>query len=103
MCCDYPIIILSLPFRFFPSYAYICRYRTADIPKANDNEIENFLMQVYEEKDELIDSYLKTRGNSFTENNNFKKFPVSIVYFIQHEGKLMAKNGNALYQWLSWV
>ena len=78
---------------------YIRRYRTADIPRANDNEIKNFLMQVYKEKDELIDSYLKTRGNSFTENNNFKNFPVSIVSFIQHEGKLMVKNtahGNAL-------
>ena len=70
---------------------YLRRYSTVDIPKANDNEIENFLMQVYKEKDELIDSYLKTRGSSFTENNNFKTLPVSVASFIQHDEKLMVE------------
>ena len=70
---------------------YVRRYLTVDIPKANDDETRNFLIQVYKEKDELIDSYLKTRGRSFTENNNFKTLPVSVASFIQHDEKLMVE------------
>ena len=82
---------------------YIRQYQTVDIPQANDDEIQNFLMQVYKEKDELIDTYLKTRGHSFRGNNNFNNPPVSILSFIQHEGRLMAgiiTHGIVLSVWL---
>ena len=70
---------------------YLRRYQTIDIPNDNEDEIQSFLMQVYKEKDELIDSYMKTTGRSFTENNNFKNFPVSIWSFINMNGNYKQK------------
>ena len=61
---------------------YLRRYKTVDIPMTTEDEIQSFLMEVYQEKDELIDSYMKTGGKSFTAHNNLKNFSVSTWSFI---------------------
>ena len=45
---------------------YLRRYKTSDIPK-DDEGAQNFLMDVYKEKDELLGHYKETGGQKFTE------------------------------------
>lgn len=49
---------------------YLRRFNTVDISK-DDEGAHDFLMQVYKDKDVLLDSYKQTGGRSFTECNDF--------------------------------
>ena len=47
-----------------------------EIPKSSEESSE-FLMDVYKAKDSLLDSYALT--GSFTQENKFKEFPVTVM------------------------
>ena len=46
---------------------YLRRFKTCDIPK-DEEGAQNFLMDVYKEKDELLECYKKTEGQKFTDD-----------------------------------
>ena len=47
---------------------YLRRFKTCDIPK-DDEGAQNFLMNVYKEKDELLGQYKESEGKSFTKDD----------------------------------
>ena len=47
---------------------YLRRYKTSDIPK-DEEGAQNWLMNLYREKDELLGYYKETRGTKFSEND----------------------------------
>ena len=55
---------------------YLRRFNTVDISK-DDEGAQEFLMQVYKDKDVLLDSYKQTGGRSFTERNDFPQVQVN--------------------------
>ena len=55
---------------------YLRRFNTVDISK-DDEGAHDFLMQVYKDKDVLLDSYKQTGGRSFTERNDFPHVQVN--------------------------
>ena len=55
---------------------YIRRFKTDEIPNSSAEESAQFLMNIYKEKDALLDSYALT--GSFTQENTFEQHPVTI-------------------------
>ena len=55
---------------------YIRRFKTDEIPNSSAEESAQFLMNIYKDKDALLDSYALT--GSFTQENKFQQYPVSI-------------------------
>ena len=55
---------------------YIRRFKTDEIPNSSADESAQFLMNIYKDKDALLDSYALT--GSFTQENTFQQHPVSM-------------------------
>jgi len=55
---------------------YIRRFKTDEIPNSSAEESAQFLMNIYKDKDALLDSYALT--GSFTQENTFEQHPVTI-------------------------
>ena len=47
---------------------YLRRFKTSDIPK-DEEGAQNFLMEVYKEKDELLGHYKESGGQKFTDDD----------------------------------